>query len=74
MTYTQFLKAMAIIVKYHSTKVVINYVKPNGSVTKVLEQPTIHLVDCCAGLTKELINDGFYLNVGNGMVSVDYYG
>lgn len=74
MTNTQFLKAIAIIVKYHSTKMVINYVKPNGSVGTVLEQPTIHIIDCCAGLTEELINNGFFLSVGNGMVSVSHFG
>ena len=54
-----FIQAMAIITKYHSAEVLINYIEPD----KTLDQAyTLLLKSACPGLINELVKEGFSLN------------
>lgn len=68
-----FLEAIKIISKNHSTKLVINHVEPNGQVSPVLESPTISITDCCASVINNLKDAGFSLSMQNGMTTVSKF-
>ena len=71
MKIANLLQAIEIISKSHSTKVVINHVEPNGQVSKVLESPTLEIVDCCASVVENLKKAGFTLSMHKGKMFVD---
>lgn len=73
MTTANFNLAMSIILEFHSTQIIVNHVEPNGQVQKVLDSPTISIVNCCAGLTKKLLNRGFALSVHDGKLTLGDY-
>ena len=68
-----FIKALEIISKYHTTNLVINKVKPNQQVTPVLASPTIQITGCCAAVINNLKEAGFSLSMQDGMMSVEDY-
>lgn len=71
MKTNDFLKAIEILTLHHSNELIINKVKPNGSVSKVLESPTIHIKNCVPSVINKLIENGFMLSVEDGLLSVD---
>ena len=73
MTNQQFLTAMKIISKNHTTKLIIN--KPWGSTIGNLGSTefTIGITDCCASVFNNLTDEGFTLSMSDGITSVYYY-
>ena len=68
-----FMRAVDICSKNHSTKVLINYVASGDTVRAGENNKTLHIIDCCASVVQNLFNDGFSLSLHKGMMSVDDY-
>jgi len=73
MKVEDFLEAIKIISKKHSTKLEINHVEPNGQVSKFLESPTISITDCCASVINELKDAGYSLSMKDGKTILNRY-
>jgi len=74
MKVENFLKAIEIISKQHSNEIKINHVEPNGSITPILESPTIHITKCNVATVDKLKEAGFNLSMGKNGLSVQDYG
>jgi len=80
MNSKQFVTAIGIIAKNHSTQLFIN--KPLGSDAQFgnsignlgVTEYTIRIKDCCASVIKNLINEGYSLSMQDGLTSVNKYG
>lgn len=73
MKVEDFNLAIGLITTCHSSTIHINKVKENGSVTKVLESPTIHIENCVSSVIILLMEQGFSLSMDNGLMSVSKY-
>ena len=73
MNKQDFLQAIEIIAKHHTTSVVIN--KPANSTLGNLcsTEFSIDIVGCCANVVNKLKEAGFTLSVRNGAMQVDKY-
>ncbi len=74
MKLTNFLKAIEIISKSHSTQLFIN--KPyNGNVGDLgVTDYNIRIKDCCGKVMSDLVDAGFTLSMKDGLTTVDDYG
>ena len=73
MTSENFSLAISVIIKSHSTKMVVNHVDPNGQVSPVLTNNTIHILNCCPAVINELREFGFSFSMdANGLEIMDY--
>lgn len=68
-----FIKAIEIISKSHTSKVVINHVRPGKQVSPVLASPTIDITQCCAAVIDDLKSAGYALSMHDGMLYVEDY-
>lgn len=65
LTKDQFNEAMGIIARYHTTLLKIN-MPVDGFVGNIgINEYRIHISRCCAGLTKDLHDAGFELDMDN---------
>ncbi len=71
MQHINFIKAIKLLTETHSVQIKINQVKPNGQVSKVLESPTIQIVNANGSALTRLKDEGFSLSVVDGLVHVD---
>ena len=62
-----FSKAISIIMQTHSAKVIINYVKPDGVVGDLENDPTLYIVNCVPAVINDLIRQGFSLSMTDGV-------
>lgn len=68
MTLEQFQSAMRVISQHHSTMLKVNMPKNDFVGDLGTKDFSIHIVRCCAGLTKELHTAGFDIRMdANGM-------
>lgn len=73
MTNEQFLKAVAVIGGYHTTKVTLNLPK-NGFVGNIgATEFNIYVNKCCAGCVNALKDAGFMLSMTDNGLHVDKY-
>jgi len=73
MELKEFLSAITIIGKHHSTRLIINQPK-NGHVGALgTSEWTIQITDCCASVFNKLLAEGFSLSMQNGTTSVNKY-
>ncbi len=74
MNSKQFITAIGIISKKHSTQLFIN--KPHGTYIGNLgvNEYTIRIKDCCASVFNNLIKEGYSLSMQDGLTSVTKYG
>ena len=68
-----FMKAIETLSKSHSVEMIINYVKPNGQVSPVLESPTISIIGCPARVVHQLRDEGYSISMNDRMMIVDKY-
>jgi len=70
MNSKQFVTAIGIIAKNHSTQLFIN--KPHGEHVGDLgvNEYTIRIKDCCASVFNNLIEQGYSLSLQDGLTSV----
>ena len=73
MTKEEFMNAIEILTKSHSVEMIINYVKPNGQVSPVLESPTISIIGCPASAVHQLMDEGYKVSMTDGMMNVRKY-
>tara|TARA_R110002012_G_scaffold1725_1_gene8391 strand:+ start:210 stop:437 length:228 start_codon:yes stop_codon:yes gene_type:complete len=73
MKHENFMKAMDILSKNHSTQLYIN--KPHDNYVGELgsEKFTIRIKDCCGAVISNLMNAGFSLSMEDGLTSVSDY-
>ena len=73
MNKDQFIKALDIISKFHTTKMVIN--KPIDDFVGDLgtSRFTIHITHCCPAVINELKARGYYLSMDEGYLNVNIY-
>ena len=62
-----FSKAISIIMQTHSAKVIINYVKPNGFVGKLENDPNLFITNCVPAVVSALVESGFSLSMKDGV-------
>jgi len=74
MNSKQFITAIGIISKNHSTQLFIN--KPYGTSIGNLgvNEYSIRIKDCCASVFNNLIKEGYSLSMQDGLTSVSKYG
>lgn len=68
-----FILAINILTMHHSNEIIINKVGDGEGVTRVLENPTIHIKSCVSSVVNTLIKNGFKVGMCNGLMTVNKY-
>lgn len=74
MNSKQFITAIGIISKNHSTQLFINKPLGNSLGNLGVNEYTIRIKDCCASVFNNLIKEGYSLSMTDGLTSVTKYG
>ena len=68
-----FILVINILTLHHSNEIIINKVGDGESVTKVLENPTIHIKNCVPSVIDKLTKNGFTVGMSNGLMYVNKF-
>ncbi len=56
-----FNEAVGIIINHHTTELMINLPKPNGSIVGTAQEPTLIIKKCVPNVISKLVTAGFSL-------------
>ncbi len=68
-----FIQAVQICTQHHTNEVIINKSNGHASNTGTETNPTLHIKNCCATVTKKLQDAGFSLFMKDGLLSIEKF-